>query len=52
MQEDRLLLEANPIFRLDRMPMNKEIRLLVGLLVLRWGMEALDIGMIGRWRPF
>ncbi|HJA78083.1 MFS transporter [uncultured Desulfovibrio sp.] len=48
MQEDRLRLEANLISRLDRMPMNKEVRLLVGLLSLCWVMEAFDIGMIGQ----
>ena len=48
MQEDQLRLEANLISRLDKMPMNKEVRLLVGLLSLCWVMEAFDIGMIGQ----
>lgn len=48
MSEERLRLEANLISRLDRMPMNREVRLLVGLLSLCWVMEAFDIGMIGQ----
>lgn len=48
MSEERLRLEANLISRLDRMPMNREVRLLVGLLSLCWVMETFDIGMIGQ----
>ncbi len=40
--------EANLISRLDRMPMNTSVMLLVGLLSWCWVMEAFDIGMIGQ----
>ena len=45
-QQDTIHKEANLISRLDRMPMNKSVMLLVGLLSWCWVMEAFDIGMI------
>ncbi|MCD7985192.1 MAG: MFS transporter [Desulfovibrio sp.] len=47
-QQDTIHKEANLISRLDRMPMNKSVMLLVGLLSWCWVMEAFDIGMIGQ----
>ena len=47
-QQDTIHREANLISRLDRMPMNKSVMLLVGLLSWCWVMEAFDIGMIGQ----
>lgn len=48
MSATQLQVEANLISRLDRMPMNKAVMLLVGLLSWCWVMEAFDIGMIGQ----
>lgn len=48
MSATQLHVEANLISRLDRMPMNKAVMLLVGLLSWCWVMEAFDIGMIGQ----
>ncbi len=44
----KLLLEANLISRLDRVPMNKSILSIVILLAWCWVMEAFDIGMISQ----
>lgn len=41
-------MEANLISRMERMPMNKALLLLVGLLSWCWVMEAFDLGMIGQ----
>ena len=43
-----LMLEANLISRLDRVPMNKSILSIVILLAWCWVMEAFDIGMISQ----
>lgn len=48
MSTDKLMLEANLISRLDRVPMNKSILGIVILLAWCWVMEAFDIGMISQ----
>lgn len=48
MNSDKLMLEANLISRLDRVPMNKSILGIVILLAWCWVMEAFDIGMISQ----
>ena len=48
MRSDTLMIEANLISRLDRIPMNKSILGIVVLLAWCWVMEAFDIGMISQ----
>ncbi len=45
---EKLFIEANLISRLDRMPLNRAILGVVGLLAWCWVMEAFDIGMISQ----
>ena len=48
MQASNLQQEANLISRMERMPLNKALLTLVGLLSWCWVMEAFDLGMIGQ----
>lgn len=43
-----LHVEANLLSRMERMPLNKAVLTLVGLLSWCWVMEAFDLGMIGQ----
>ncbi len=47
-ENDKIRIEANLLSRLDRMPLNKSVLALVGLLAWCWVMEAFDIGMISQ----
>lgn len=47
MHAPNLRQEANLISRMERMPLNKALLTLVGLLSWCWVMEAFDLGMIG-----
>ena len=48
MQASNLQQEANLISRMERMPLNKALLTLVGLLSWCWVMEAFALGMIGQ----
>ena len=41
-------IQENLISRMERMPLNKALLTLVGLLSWCWVMEAFDLGMIGQ----
>ena len=43
-----LHVEANLLSRMERMPLNRAVLTLVGLLSWCWVMEAFDLGMIGQ----
>lgn len=45
--QSNLQLEANLLSRMERLPLNKALLTLVGLLSWCWVMEAFDLGMIG-----
>lgn len=47
-ETEKLFIEANLISRLDRMPLNRAILGVVGLLAWCWVMKAFDIGMISQ----
>ena len=48
MHASNLQLEANLISRMERMPLNRAVLTLVGLLSWCWVLEAFDLGMIGQ----